>query len=346
MAYNALRGGPTEESWTLVDEQRRLRAIFRQAAPGANQLATSEVDSLAIKARRGSGEAAAHLLGLLGDFIVQSATKWWHSASKPSALSVDQLGDLVQAGVEGLRIAVKGFRVESGKSFQNYASVVISRAIRSSAHDGRRSVVIPRHVRLQLAKYGKAERELGQILGRDPSRAEVADRMQCSMEAVEAMETLSAERRVPVDALEGEFTVKEFRREGKREREARLSPNPLSEDDILRIGNLIPSPLEELELRCHWERIRALRAALQTLDERPKTIVVEHWGLDGEAPRSFSKIAPRLRMTRQRAQQVHAAGLVTLHDILAPLPPFQGISTLSNGETHGKTSARTSKHAR
>lgn len=50
------------------------------------------------------------------------------------------------------------------------------------------------------------------------------------------------------------------------------------------------------------------------LPERQRTVIEAHYGLCGEAPESLAAIGRRLGVTRQRAQQLHAAALLELAD--------------------------------
>jgi RNA polymerase sigma factor (sigma-70 family) len=57
-----------------------------------------------------------------------------------------------------------------------------------------------------------------------------------------------------------------------------------------------------------------LRVLVRRLPERQRTVIEAHYGLCGEPPQSLAAIGRRLGVTRQRAQQLHAAALLELAD--------------------------------
>jgi RNA polymerase sigma factor (sigma-70 family) len=57
-----------------------------------------------------------------------------------------------------------------------------------------------------------------------------------------------------------------------------------------------------------------LRLLVSRLPERQRTVIEAHYGLCGEQPQSLAAIGRRLGVTRQRAQQLHAAALLELAD--------------------------------
>lgn len=58
--------------------------------------------------------------------------------------------------------------------------------------------------------------------------------------------------------------------------------------------------------------VLALGAAVGQLPLALRRVVIWHYGFDGEPPRTFAAIGARLGVSRQRAQQLHAAALVWL----------------------------------
>ena len=58
--------------------------------------------------------------------------------------------------------------------------------------------------------------------------------------------------------------------------------------------------------------VRTLGAAVGQLPGPWRRVVVWHYGFDGEPPRTFAAIGARLGVSRQRAQQLHAAALAWL----------------------------------
>lgn len=112
----------------------------------------------------------------------------------------ESIEDLIQVGTIGLIKAIDRFDPERGLEFTTYATPTIMGEIKRHFRDKGWSVRVPRRLQELSAKVNQATEELTAQLQRSPSVAEIAERLDTTVdEVLEAMESSSAYSAVPLE---------------------------------------------------------------------------------------------------------------------------------------------------
>lgn len=194
--------------------------------------------------------------------------------------------DLVSAGHLALVLAARAYDPETGVPFARYAAL----RIRGALIDELRSMDwASRGARHRARELSAASDRLTAALGRTPSREELASALGTDLAAVDQARQ-DAERRVlSIDATV--HPVAELVRDE--------APGP--EDNVLT-----------------GERLRYLRAAVETLPDRLRTVIEGLFLQD----RSVAELADELGVTQSRISQLRTEGLALMRDGLnASLDP-------------------------
>jgi RNA polymerase primary sigma factor len=192
--------------------------------------------------------------------------------------------DRVQEGTLGLIRAAEKYDYRKGFKFSTYATWWIRQAIARGMADKERTVRLPVHVVEKLNKIKKAERELLNVTGKDPTNEQIAERV--GMEVSEVYE-ISRAAQAPV-SLE----------------------KPVGDEDgilsdIIEDKNVV-SPFEQATENIKKEQ---LRKALGKLQERERTVIEMRYGLDDDTPSTLDEIGRRLDLTRERVRQIEKHAL-------------------------------------
>lgn len=269
-----------------ADEECALARAIAAAAKAAARFARSEI-SLPEKERLENHGAEARERMIRSNLrLVVNIAKTYSKRGMPMA-------DLIEEGNLGLLRAVEGFDPSVGSRFSTYASWWIKQAIKRALINAVQPVHIPAYMVEMVARWKQVHGQLQEVLGRSPSTAEIAERMQMPEEKVRMIKRAVRAFNAPTQTGGGE---------------SGLGLSEILEDEKA------PTPEQAVFSAAETELIQKL---VGQLDDREATILKLRYGLDDEEPMTLKNIGARIGLTRERVRQIEIEALKKLEGALS-----------------------------
>jgi len=166
-----------------------------EATPAPDTMTDAELLELvhALPAASSRRSAAAELLIHRYRGLVRAAVNRYRRSPEPTE-------DLMQVGYLGLVKAINNFDPAFGRNLAAYAQPCITGELKRYFRDKRWQVHVERPVQERLLQLRQASRELTQELGRRPSRADLAQAVDCT--EAEVGEALQADQMMQPTSLD------------------------------------------------------------------------------------------------------------------------------------------------
>ncbi|MEO0160678.1 MAG: sigma-70 family RNA polymerase sigma factor, partial [candidate division WOR-3 bacterium] len=196
-----------------------------------------------------------------------------------------EFADLVGEGNNGLIKAVEKFDYRKGYKFSTYATWWIRQAITRAIGDQARTVRVPAHILDTMNKVARAQRDMTQNLGREPTIEEIAQHLDLPTDKVRMVQNISL---IPISL-----------------------DKPIDDEESSFVGDFISNPMSDSPSRRAAISILKDRfnEILKDLPKREEKIIRLRFGLGNGTPKTLEEVGRMFNITRERVRQIEAKAL-------------------------------------